>query len=585
MSRHRAPSGRHSRGRSTSAPAPAAPRHGAGADHGQHQQPLPPQDSWVERRADPGYAPPLPHDPSGPPSGSVLDRPEQQRAEHRQPDYPPQPSNPLYSRLSPPEYDAPRVRDPLTPTVTPTWEAPPPRSPEAAADVTAPIPVYVEPAAYSAPAPGLESAPTHRAVRRRSAFGRRSAPEPVIAPEPAHLPEPASPDAEPAAEAAPGRRLADRLTFLRQRVAAGAPAPGMRRAMRIALFTGVILALVGGPAAFAALDKDIQVTLDGRPTAVTTYASTVGGVLDGAGVDVDDRDSITPGLTERVHDGDEIVVNRARLLQLTVDGSDKEIWVTANSVDEALAQLGYSDPATWVSASRSERLPLTGAQLAIRTPKTVAVTVDGTTQQVRSSALTVDELLADAGIDIESTDTLSVPGETAVTEGLAVTVTRVRGDEVIEQQPLPFQKVEQPDPASYSGIKSTIQTGVDGVQEVTYRVTLVDGVETGREQVGTRVITPAVDEITSVGSKAFPSDVESLNWNALAKCESTNNPGAISASGTYHGLYQFSAATWSTVGGSGLPSQASPEEQTARAKMLYMRSGAGQWACGSHLFD
>jgi hypothetical protein len=58
----------------------------------------------------------------------------------------------------------------------------------------------------------------------------------------------------------------------------------------------------------------------------------------------------------------------------------------------------------------------------------------------------------------------------------------------------------------------------------------------------------------------------------------------VSSTGRYHGLYQFSVATWQAVGGSGLPSNASPAEQTARAQILYSRSGRGQWpVCGKNL--
>ena len=73
-------------------------------------------------------------------------------------------------------------------------------------------------------------------------------------------------------------------------------------------------------------------------------------------------------------------------------------------------------------------------------------------------------------------------------------------------------------------------------------------------------------------------------WARLAQCESGGNPRAVSASGTYHGLYQFSVATWRSVGGSGLPSQASPAEQTKRAQILQQRAGWGQWpACSAKL--
>jgi hypothetical protein len=60
----------------------------------------------------------------------------------------------------------------------------------------------------------------------------------------------------------------------------------------------------------------------------------------------------------------------------------------------------------------------------------------------------------------------------------------------------------------------------------------------------------------------------------------------VSRNGLYHGLYQFSTSTWRSVGGSGVASEASPDEQTSRAKALYSRSGVGQWPhCGPKLYS
>jgi len=68
---------------------------------------------------------------------------------------------------------------------------------------------------------------------------------------------------------------------------------------------------------------------------------------------------------------------------------------------------------------------------------------------------------------------------------------------------------------------------------------------------------------------------------AIAQCESGGDPRAISASGQYRGKYQFSFATWRSVGGTGDPAQASETEQDRRAAILYRRHGAGQWpVCG-----
>jgi hypothetical protein len=68
---------------------------------------------------------------------------------------------------------------------------------------------------------------------------------------------------------------------------------------------------------------------------------------------------------------------------------------------------------------------------------------------------------------------------------------------------------------------------------------------------------------------------------AIAQCESGGNPRAISANGMYRGKYQFSFATWRTVGGKGDPAQASETEQDRRAAMLYKREGPAPWpVCG-----
>ena len=65
-------------------------------------------------------------------------------------------------------------------------------------------------------------------------------------------------------------------------------------------------------------------------------------------------------------------------------------------------------------------------------------------------------------------------------------------------------------------------------------------------------------------------------WDRLAKCESGGNWKINTGNGYYGGL-QFSAGTWRSVGGSGLPHQHSREEQIKRGKILQQRAGWGQW--------
>ena len=72
------------------------------------------------------------------------------------------------------------------------------------------------------------------------------------------------------------------------------------------------------------------------------------------------------------------------------------------------------------------------------------------------------------------------------------------------------------------------------------------------------------------------SHLRSIRW-----CESHDNPRAISSSGAYRGLYQFSFSTWRVVGGWGDPAAAPRSEQTWRAWVLLKNHGSGHWpVCG-----
>lgn len=72
-------------------------------------------------------------------------------------------------------------------------------------------------------------------------------------------------------------------------------------------------------------------------------------------------------------------------------------------------------------------------------------------------------------------------------------------------------------------------------------------------------------------------------WDRLAACEAGGNWHINTGNGFYGGL-QFSLSSWRAVGGSGLPSNASRDEQIMRGQMLQARQGWGAWpACSAKL--
>jgi hypothetical protein len=82
----------------------------------------------------------------------------------------------------------------------------------------------------------------------------------------------------------------------------------------------------------------------------------------------------------------------------------------------------------------------------------------------------------------------------------------------------------------------------------------------------------------------WPGGPSYEQWSALRNCESGGNYHAVSPSGLYRGAYQFDLGTWASVGGSGDPAVAPPEEQDHRAQVLWSQRGASPWpVCGSYL--
>jgi uncharacterized protein YabE (DUF348 family) len=361
----------------------------------------------------------------------------------------------------------------------------------------------------------------------------------------------------------------------------------VRRSLQLSLFAVVLVGLIGGTLAFFLAQKSVTLTIDGQTREVGTYAGTVGEVLEEEGLELAAHDVVLPSTAQALADGDAVVLNRARPLELTVDGVSREVYVTALSVDEALAQLGLRDDDLVLSASRSERLPLQGMELTITTPKDIVLVSDGQERVVRTTAATAGDLLAEQGIALGETDRTSLYLTQGLLNRMRLQVFRVQIGETQAATPIAHERVETQDPNAFVGEEKVTVPGVDGEQVTTFRVTVTDGVETARETLNTTVTRAPVAEQVTVGTKPKPANspsADGLNWAALAKCESGGRASVVSASGKYHGLYQFSVATWQSVGGTGLPSQASPDEQTYRAQLLYKKAGAGQWPhCGRHL--
>ena len=364
--------------------------------------------------------------------------------------------------------------------------------------------------------------------------------------------------------------------------------------------------LVAGSAAAAVGTsyRHVTVEVDGVTRDVSGFFTTAGDALSTAGVSVGAHDLVAPASDQRVASGDTVVVRTANEYDVTVDGNQTTAWSTASSISGVLAALPAS--ASSMAADRS----YTRAEMPVaESGETIHVIADGaTTDVVVSSSEGTTAILDKAGVSAGPIDRVTLESEGGET---TLRVARVVRGNVSATTEIPYETEEREDAEADEGTEKTVQEGVAGSEVTeTYQET-IDGnvtvsavLSTTRTEPTKRIVSKgtkakkaeetassASSDSASSGSSSASSSAsapaavsgdDAAIWAAIAQCESGGNPSINTGNG-YYGMYQFSLPTWRSVGGSGLPSDASVEEQTMRARMLQQRSGWGQWGCAYKL--
>jgi resuscitation-promoting factor RpfB len=370
---------------------------------------------------------------------------------------------------------------------------------------------------------------------------------------------------------------------------------------RIGLITAAtvaILSVIGAGFAYASKSKNVTLSVDGQVTEVSTRAATVEEVLQDEGISVDGRDAVAPSPSSEVSDGTRIAVRFGRQLTLNVDGEKDDYWVTADSVNEALSQLGFRFSDADMSASRSAPIGRQGLDLTVKTEKVVTL-VDGDEKprKFATTALTVREALRDLKVKPNQYDRLNRPAKAEVDDGSRIVVTRVAKLETSARQVVGNETVVRYSDNMLEGNSKVVREGRDGVQRVTYRNTRKNGERVNRQVIDTEILRQPVNRIEVHGTREPAPEPEpepapepaanyasgSTVWDQLAQCESGGN-WAINTGNGYYGGLQFTLSTWQAYGGSGYPHHASRETQIAVAERVQNGQGWGAWpACAAEL--
>lgn len=134
---------------------------------------------------------------------------------------------------------------------------------------------------------------------------------------------------------------------------------------------------------------------------------------------------------------------------------------------------------------------------------TVQVVADGASKEIKvPKGSTVAQALASANLQVNSLDKSTPPSYAVLSEGDEIRVVRVSEEFITEQVNIPFEQQIVRNESLPEGERRLVQPGINGQQELTYRILLEDGVEVSRAAVKTITLEEAVPEIVMVGAQS-----------------------------------------------------------------------------------
>jgi 3D (Asp-Asp-Asp) domain-containing protein len=201
-------------------------------------------------------------------------------------------------------------------------------------------------------------------------------------------------------------------------------------------------------------------------------------------------------------------IRRAASVTIEVDGENITLLTTAPTVAEALAQAGVSlAPHDRVSAPLDGK-PADSPRITVSRAQAVTIIADGVETSAWVTARSVGGALSEAGVLLAGLDFTQPPAEADLPGDGRIEVVRVRETVLLEQTFLPYSRQLQPDPELPLDQRKVLTPGQTGIEVALTRVTYLNGEETERAAEAAWTASEPQDEIVGYGQQVNLSTVD-----------------------------------------------------------------------------
>ncbi len=318
--------------------------------------------------------------------------------------------------------------------------------------------------------------------------------------------------------------------------------------------------------------RTVTIRADGAAFTIQTRATDPSQILAEAGVHVGDADvvlvdgqAVVPGAAStatnpravssrgaryEIGRRDTLTVEVRRAVPLTVSdgGVTARFLTTAATVGEALAatEVKLLDGDAVFPEANAPIVP--GMTISIRRATPVEIEVDSRLIAARVQGATVADALAAAGVVLVGMDYTEPPAETPLQSGMRIQVVRMRQAFTVEQEPIAYSVVWQPDPDMEIDQRRLVRPGEEGLRKRRIRTVIRDGVEVERETVDEWVAMEPKDQVFAYGTKIVIRELETpygtiQYWRKL-RVLATSYTAATSGKTRDHPEYGITRVGW-----------------------------------------
>ncbi|MBO0602903.1 DUF348 domain-containing protein [Sporosarcina sp. E16_3] len=276
---------------------------------------------------------------------------------------------------------------------------------------------------------------------------------------------------------------------------------------------------------FEGTKKSITLDVNGEELNIKTHAHTVGHLLSEQEIEVAKHDLVIPSVNTPIEDGLSIRWEQSQQVVINVDQDTTSIWTTNDKVEEVLAEAGIEiTEYDVVNPVLEEQL---GKENSITVQKAFEVTLNdgGEEKKVRSTSTTVADFLKRENIHLNDDDRLNRKANGYLKPGSIVEVVRVEKVTDVVEEPANFAVETRNDPSLLKGREKIVQPGKKGMVSRKFEIVKENGKEVSRKLLEEKSIKEPQTKIVAIGSRVMVASASAGMSNSRSVSRNDSSAG------------------------------------------------------------